>query len=584
MSQTRYPTRYLATKLTFVITTVLVVVVAGVSWLSIYRTRKAFQTELEYQAEMMLDVMVSAASDAFYLRDYDELKYLMTKLSRELDAGLLVAGKAYQADGRVVSDAHLEGIQIQSLQSDPFGVRLMQGEQTVFEWQADTLLAGKSVVVGGETLGALSIGLSTHLLQDKLAAIRNQGIVLALVAAGLGIALARLLSRSITEPLRLVTEATQRLTAGDLSRTIQVQSNDETAVLAEAFNTMTLRLRTLIAQMELQAQELRQSEAQASEKAVALEQTLHELQRTQIQLVHSEKMASLGQLVAGIAHEINNPTSFIAGNIQPAQSYAEGLLALLALYQGHYPQPAVEIQQKIAEIELAFVSEDFPRLLRSMQVGAARIAEIVRSLRIFSRKDSDSLKTADIHEGLDSTLLILRNRLKQQSNRPAIEVVRDYGDLPPVTCYCGQLNQVFMNILANAIDALEESLAQPKADNGLLERQTASPAVPVLLAPRGPNPKIQIQTQLLKPGWVSISIADNGPGMPETVRQKLFDPFFTTKDVGKGTGLGLSISYQIIVEQHQGQLSCTSTAAGTVFVIELPIVPPQTLADLPTSA
>jgi hypothetical protein len=263
-------------------------------------------------------------------------------------------------------------------------------------------------------------------------------------------------------------------------------------------------------------------------------------------------MSGLGQLVAGIAHEINNPVSFIYGNLAHANDYIQGLVRLLQLYQQHYPQPLTEIQELAAEIEVEFLIEDLLKLFNSMKVGAKRIQEIVLSLRNFSRMDEAEMKEVNIYEGIDSALMILEHRIRATSDRPAIQVIKEYNELPLVECYAGQLNQVFMNILTNAIDALEESTVQ---NPGLLAK-----------------PQIHICTQLLKPNQVVIRIADNGPGILEEVKQRLFDPFFSTKPIGKGTGMGLSISYQIISQKHGGNLECVSQAgSGAEFVITIPL-------------
>ncbi len=291
-----------------------------------------------------------------------------------------------------------------------------------------------------------------------------------------------------------------------------------------------------------QAEEvLRHSEAQLREEAQLLAS----------QLIQSEKMSSLGQLVAGVAHEINNPVNFIYGNLTPAKQYIEDFVGLLQLYQQHYPKPAPEIEKRAIEIDVDFLIKDLSKLLASMQVGAERIIEIVLSLRNFSRLDEAEMKTVNIHEGIDSTLMILDNRLKSTSERPAIQISKKYSDLPLVQCYAGQLNQVFMNILANAIDALEEAF---------MNNQNLK------------NLHISIATELRDDQQVMIRISDNGLGIPEKLHKLLFDPFFTTKPVGKGTGLGLSISYKIITEKHKGKLHCISASGkGTEFVITIPL-------------
>jgi PAS domain S-box-containing protein len=309
-----------------------------------------------------------------------------------------------------------------------------------------------------------------------------------------------------------------------------------------------------VEQANLYQRSLQEAE-RAQKRAQELSQTLQELKRTQSQLVQSEKMASLGQLVAGIAHEINNPVSFIQGNIEPATNYANDLLKLVELYQQHEKQPHPEIQEFAEAIDLEFLREDFPELLSSMKIGASRISEIVKSLKTFSRLDEAERKETNIHEGIDSTLTILRNRLKANPPVPEIRVVTEYDpQLSSVECYPGQLNQVFVNLLANAIDAIEEKY---RGEHG------ANIAEP---------PQLKVRTQKIQQQSCRIEITDNGIGIPESMQQQLFDPFFTTKPVGQGTGLGLSISYSIIVEKHQGQLHCFSEPGnGTQFVIELPL-------------
>ncbi|MDM9580619.1 MULTISPECIES: ATP-binding protein [unclassified Nostoc] len=292
----------------------------------------------------------------------------------------------------------------------------------------------------------------------------------------------------------------------------------------------------------------------AEAQSKKLEKSLRELQQTQAQLVQAEKMSSLGQLVAGVAHEINNPVNFIYGNLKYAKDYTQCLLKLVHIYQQFYTNPVSEIKEYIKEIELDFLLDDLPKILNSMEVGAERISEIVLSLRNFSRLDEAEKKRVDIHQGLDSTLLILQSRFKDSVDHPGIKVVKNYGDLPLVDCYAGQLNQVFMNIISNAIDAL---------DNYDSRRAIAEIHA---------NPNIiTITTEIIETNCV-IRIADNGSGITEAVKERLFDPFFTTKPVGKGTGLGLSISYQIIVEKHGGTLRCISEPGqGTEFWIEIPL-------------
>jgi signal transduction histidine kinase len=300
--------------------------------------------------------------------------------------------------------------------------------------------------------------------------------------------------------------------------------------------------------------ELEDSQKEVQEKR-QLEQTLIELKQTQAQLVHAEKMSSLGQLVAGVAHEINNPVNFIHGNLTYIEEYAQELLNIVQLYQHHYPNAVAEIQAQADEIELDFLQKDLLKILNSMKVGTDRIRKIVLSLRTFSRMDEAEFKPVDIHEGIDSTLLILQHRLKKKTESPEIQVIRNYGNLPLVECYAGQLNQVFMNILVNAIDAVDE----------LNEKQT-------LQERKENSSQIIISTSVIDLAWVQIAIADTGLGMPESIQQQIFNPFFTTKPIGKGTGMGMAISHQIITEKHGGKLTCFSTPGrGAEFVIHIPV-------------
>jgi PAS domain S-box-containing protein len=296
---------------------------------------------------------------------------------------------------------------------------------------------------------------------------------------------------------------------------------------------------------------------QAQEQAQKIEQTLRTLQQTQSQLVQTEKMSSLGQLVAGVAHEINNPVSFIYGNISHANGYIDNLFSLVKLYQAKYQNPEPAIAALTEQIELDFVMDDLPKVMESMWIGAERIVEIVASLKTFSRMDEVDVKPADLHLGIDSTLMILRSQLKALPDRSEIHIVRNYGDIPLVECLAGQLNQVFMNILGNAADALHEHEFTCQAA-AATQGETYQPTITVTTR--------RIDQQ------VEIRIQDNGPGIGEAFRQRIFDPFFTTKPIGQGTGLGLSISYEVVTEKHQGQLTCeTALGVGTTFILQLPL-------------
>ncbi|BAZ09256.1 integral membrane sensor signal transduction histidine kinase [Calothrix sp. NIES-4071] len=341
------------------------------------------------------------------------------------------------------------------------------------------------------------------------------------------------------------------------SRKALITSNEQLETCVEE-RTATLvhmneKLKKEIMERKQVETALRRSEGEKSQLIASLqaqtqklETTLQNLKKTQVQLIQNEKMSSLGQLVAGIAHEINNPISFIYGNLTYVREYADYLLKLLMLYQKHFLYPPPEIIALLAENELNFIIEDLPRVLDSMNKGANRISSIVDNLHKFARLDETGIKRVDINESISSTLLILEHRLK--SKHQSIEVIKQYGVLPKIACYPGELNQVFINIINNAIDALQDSSNFKN------------------------NPQIIINTRLKNHQYISISIKDTALGMTEEIRRQIFDPFFTTKPVGKGTGLGLAISHQIIVEIHKGEIKCISTEGeGTEIIIEIPI-------------
>ncbi|MEG3860297.1 sensor histidine kinase [Microcoleus sp. herbarium12] len=297
---------------------------------------------------------------------------------------------------------------------------------------------------------------------------------------------------------------------------------------------------------------LRDAQKGMEQRTIELSQALNDLKKAQVHLVQSEKMSSLGQLVAGVAHEINNPLNFISANLAPAREHIQDLMTFLELYEECHPQPHPKIQAWMDDVDVDYLQADLPKLLNSMQLGTDRICQLVLSLRNFSRLDEAQVKPVDIHQGLDSTLLILQHRLKACAEHPTIQVIKDYGKLPMVECYPSQLNQVFMNLLSNAIDALEDGI-----------RNT----------PAWPNPTIAIHTFTTDTNSVKIAISDNGTGIREEVRSQLFDPFFTTKPVGKGTGLGLSISHQIVTERHGGKIDCYSKLGqGSEFVVQIPVL------------
>lgn len=353
-------------------------------------------------------------------------------------------------------------------------------------------------------------------------------------------------SRYIIACIFSIVTASEAIASGKLDQKVPDSNVRELGILAGSFNCMAEQLRESFTALENTNHEL---EIRVEERTKELSEALYNLQKTQSQLVQTEKMSSLGQMVAGIAHEINNPVSFIHGNIICTKEYIQELLTIINLYEKYYPHPTDEIQQSLKNCDMDFLKEDLEKMLNSMQEGTNRIKDIVLNLRNFSRLDESQLKEVDLRSGLESTLLILQHRLKSTNKMPAIEVIKNYGNLPKIECYPGLLNQVFMNILSNAIDAIEESQASHTNN----------------------KPSIFISTEITAENCVIVRIKDNGPGIAENVASKIFDPFFTTKPVGKGTGLGLSISYQIVRDKHQGNLVCTSTLGkGTEFAIVLP--------------
>uniref|UniRef100_A0A0C1NFX5 histidine kinase n=1 Tax=Tolypothrix bouteillei VB521301 TaxID=1479485 RepID=A0A0C1NFX5_9CYAN len=380
-------------------------------------------------------------------------------------------------------------------------------------------------------------------------------ILLSFGALGVAAILGIFTSHWIVDPIRKLRIASQAIASGKIEQTVDFKGIEEIEALGQSFNHMAIQLESSFKELEIR---VAQRTTELQQKNVDLEQALEELKRTQSHLIQVEKMSSLGQLIAGIAHEINNPINFIHGNINYAHDYIQSLLELIEIYQKECPIKTSLIDEKITNIDLNFITKDLIDIIKSMKLGTTRIQKIVLGLRNFSRLDEAIMKPVDIHEGIESTLMILQHRLLASDNWSKINIIKEYGKLPLVNCYASSLNQVFMNLLSNAIDALEEAKRHRSGD---LELTLNSEC-----------PTIQISTELAGLNTVKICITDNGCGIDCEIQKKVFDPFFTTKPVGSGTGLGLSISYQIVVEKHGGRLYCHSTPGkGTCFVVEIPI-------------
>jgi signal transduction histidine kinase len=422
----------------------------------------------------------------------------------------------------------------------------------------------------------------------------RQTIGLCLLALGVAVLLGLYTTRWITRPITRLVRASAAIAAGDLQQAVPATGVREVGLLGRSFNYMAQQLRD---SFEILAQTNHQLEQRVEERTQDLSHALRDLQTTQARLVHTEKMSGLGQMVAGIAHELNNPIGFIHGNLEYTQQSMEQLLQAIQLYHRHFPNPPSEIQQHLDTIDIDFLQADLVKMVGSMKTGTRRIHKIVCSLQNFSHMDKAFLKTVDLHLCLDSALVLLNHRLQATARRPTITATKVYDpNLPEIDCFAAQLNQAFFNILTNAVDAFDPGYAARISGEATSGPATQSTRPPTLT----------IQTTKLDGGWVRIAITDNGCGIPEAVQSRIFDPFFTTKPVGQGTGLGLAIAYQIIVEQHRGKLTCHSLTtasgvspvlgdlpwsegetplisapiAGTQFIIELPMQIPHAAAPL----
>ncbi|MEA5616940.1 cache domain-containing protein [Cronbergia sp. UHCC 0137] len=359
-----------------------------------------------------------------------------------------------------------------------------------------------------------------------------------------------LISKAFSQSIQRLTNFAQRLGSGEkgirLWKTEERQ--DEIGILEHEFNNMAMRI-------ENNLEKVMENEIQIRQQAQELTHTLEQLKQTQAELVNQARISSLEQLVAGMAHEINNPVNFIYANIIYAEEYIQALINLIQIYQVHYPYPHEEINKILKEIEWEFIESDLPNLLQSIKIGAERITQIVKALRIFSHIDEAEYKQVNLYQGIDSILEIIQYRLRSTSRYPGIEIIKKYGIMPLINCYPGLINQVFFNIINNAIDAIEEryKISGLESENSL-------------------SPQICIQTELIDSDWVKIRIIDTGLGISEDIKERLFDPFFTTKTIGKGMGMGLAISYQIVTQTHGGSLECISSVGqGTEFVMMIPV-------------
>ncbi|MEH2168976.1 MAG: ATP-binding protein [Nostoc sp.] len=518
---------------------------------AIAQSQKIAETLAIAEAEHVAQVITtSIAHDAYYDKEpisierSDELQHytnLLHALQKRdivvVNRQKLILADAVPENVGTIFD-HDQGNEIQQTMQDA-------KTRTFLEKSVDYPQGIKLIVITlkgeqNQVNGAVILEWSS-LYDQAIAQARPTMIAIAITSFGcviLALILGLQISSSIAKPLLLVTEVAQKVTQeSNFDLQAPAIAKDETGILATAFNDLIARVKTLLIEKE--------------QRSTELQQALTQLHNTQVQLVQTEKMSSLGQLVAGVAHEINNPVNFIHGNINYIDSYTQDLLKLVYCYQAHYPNPPQTLQDTLDDVEFDFLNQDLPKVLQSIQIGSERIRQIVLSLRNFSRLDESEFKAVDLHEGIENTLLILQHRLKAKPEFSAIEVVKNYSQLPLVECYPGQLNQVFMNLLTNGIDELEES-------------QQTQPGT------------IWISTQMTADNHVQIAIADNGSGIPEKVRSRIFDPFFTTKPIGKGTGMGLSICYKIITERHHGKIWCDSTVAkGTKFVIEIPVHQPE---------
>ena len=495
--------------------------------------------QYEHEAEKHTDM-----DEIYHYHNHEvEQHREITATTTEITAAIMQDHQAVIKDYIQQIDELFHQVNISKLKTEQIPLiqaKLVKLNQSDFITELDSFIAKIQVLtiaIEKKERGALAMLQQASATQVKI----MMGSIF--LSGTIGILLMYIISRILLRPLKDMTQLTQQsIQESNFDLQVPIRNQDEAGILAQNFNAYINFVKQLLTQHQTTNQEL--------------QTTLGELHRTQAQMIQSEKMSSLGQLVAGVAHEINNPVNFIHGNLTHVEEYSQDLLGFVQLYQHHYPNPTAEIKAEAQEIDLKFIKDDLPNILSSMKIGTERIRQIVLSLRNFSRMDEAEVKSVDIHEGLNNTLLILNHRLKARPEKPEIKVLKDYRTPPLVECYPGLLNQVFMNILANGIDAVEEEI----------KKRTSQESID------HPS-QITLGTSLVNNDqWVQITIADNGSGMSPEIQQHIFDPFFTTKPTGKGTGMGMSISYQIITERHKGKLECFSTPGkGTEFVIEIPV-------------
>lgn len=567
---------------------------AGIDWQNILETGEQSTSSVQVRPDQNLSVMTiglpmrdrfGAVSGVLLTQvNLEQLQYIVN------DAQVSETGYVYVVDQNNLVVAQTLRSQV-SYQD--FSLRHLDNSTLIQQVRSQNLdtsnlhqyqgLQGNSVLGASSQIYAVNWLVVVELPKEEVDKVVRRSLMIAclvlLGAGGISVVFGILLSRSMLIPLQELNRAAKSISVGHFDTQVPEGFRNEFLALSQAFNTM--------------AHQIRQSFQALEQKNDDLESTLKELKNTQIQLVQTEKMSSLGQLVAGVAHELNNPINFICGNLIYARNHSDALLKAVSLYQSHYPNKNDALEEALEELDLEYIADDYPKLLGSIKDGAERVKNIVKSLRNFSRLDESSLKSVDIHEGIDNTLIILKSKLKSANPNCAIEIYKEYGNLPEIECFPAQLNQVILNLIDNAIYAVSDisnvsNDLQDTAehDESMCPRITIGTGCDRLTHTKANanQESSQDSNQAIDHCWIRIQ--DNGSGIPEEVRDRIFDPFFTTKPVGQGTGLGLSISYKIITETHRGSLTYESISGhGTEFTIHIPIhqkTPSKSLESIPT--